>query len=150
MEWNVLVFEFFFSLPCKWFEKESMKFPSLPMHVESSGYRLRLVEGCSPPRSHPPRAIYVFFTYTRSGSSFVQKIRSKFELTDTMCSCDGGLRTVGCAHSIAILRYIDEVKSGKTQKLPTRSQIVFEQSFIQYDSMRKYDLESDSEYDSDD
>ena len=72
-------------------------------------------------RSGLPRAIYLLYKKARG---------EQFELTDTLCSCDGGLRTVGgCAHSIAVLRYVHETQQQIEEPLPSRSLRIYNEMF---------------------
>ena len=48
-------------------------------------------------------------------------------LVDTYCTCESGMRTIGgCAHAIAVLRHILELKTGAAVPLPTKSRQVLD------------------------
>lgn len=54
---------------------------------------------------------------SRFRSDVGRRVKVLFEdgrIKDTWCSCPGGFRTIrGCAHSIAVLRLISELQSGR-------------------------------------
>lgn len=59
----------------------------------------------------------VFLHYTKKG------VNGSLRLTDTLCNCDGGRRVIGgCAHSVAILRYLFEQKTDTLESVTTKSE----------------------------
>ena len=59
-----------------------------------------------------------------------KSIDGVMSLSDTMCNCDGGLRTIGgCAHSTAALRYILEVQNQNCVPSVDRSEKIFLEMF---------------------
>ena len=79
------------------------------------------------------RTVHLLFT----------KQRGDYVITDTLCSCDGGRRSTGCAHSIAALRYLWEVRNDEKCSDTLNSRYILF-------NMHSEICESDSEYDSDD
>ena len=83
-------------------------------------------------RSQKQRTVHLLYT----------KKRGLFQLTDTLCNCDGGKRVIGgCAHSIAVLRFVDEQKTGTEKLILTQSE---------QELMDCFDLDFSFDSDSDD
>ena len=65
------------------------------------------------------------------------------KLSDTMCTCHGGLRAIGgCAHAIAVLRLLGQLTDRIEPDKPTRSQTMLKRALWYF---KENDYESDSE-----
>lgn len=60
--------------------------------------------------------------FKSSTNRTVRILFSKNKILDTFCSCPAGTRNTGCAHAIAVLRYIIEQKTGNPTLPKSRSQ----------------------------
>ena len=60
--------------------------------------------------------------FRNSKKRTVEILFSKDSIEDTRCTCPGGLRNTGCAHAIAVLRYIVEEQSGQPTTKKTMSE----------------------------
>ena len=73
-------------------------------------------------RSGKQRTVFLFYTRQRKKNDLL--------LTDTLCNCDGGQRVIGgCAHSVAVLRFLFEQKTGAHQSVTTKSEDELLQNF---------------------
>jgi len=67
-------------------------------------------------------------------------------LTDTLCSCHGGLRPIGgCAHAIAILILLGQRAGYLEQREPTRSELMLKRGLVLYDDSESETSDSESD-----
>ena len=67
-------------------------------------------------------------------------------MRDTLCNCDDGLRSTGCAHAIAALCFLLELGTGKDSHPVVESRKILEAMNIDLDFQDDNDAEdSDSE-----
>ena len=84
------------------------------MLIKVSGLKSRF-------RGGQQRTVILHYTKVAGGA---------LKLADTLCNCDGGRRVIGgCAHSIAVLRFLHEKKSGSNEPITTKSEQDLLQSF---------------------
>ena len=84
------------------------------------------------------REVYLFF----KGDPFV--------ITDTLCTCHGGLRTVGgCAHAVSILIMLGQISGNIAPREPTRLELMLKRSLVLYQNAESSDIESETSDDSD-
>ena len=85
--------------------------------------------------------------FKNSTNRTVEVLFSKTEILDTLCTCPAGRRNTGCAHAIAVLRYIIEQQTGKASLPKTQSEELVE--LIKIPSEYISDCENEeSDYDS--
>lgn len=100
--------------------------------IKASGLKSRY----SPSNS---RTVFIFFK------------GSPYKIMDTLCTCHGGLRTIGgCAHAIAILIKLGQIVGNIEPRKPTASEQMLKRGLVLYnDTQESSDTESDAESDDD-
>ena len=86
--------------------------------------------------------------FRNSVNRTVEILFSKTFILDTRCTCPAGRRSTGCAHAVAVLRYIIEQQTGEPSLEPSQSERLVD--LIKIPSEYISDCEGDeSDYDSD-
>lgn len=80
---------------------------------------------------------------TRKVQLLFTKEEGLYQISDTLCNCDGGKRSTSCAHGICALRYLWEIQNNKPSSKPLRSRKILMEMHTEL-------FENDSDYDSDD
>lgn len=98
--------------------------------------------------------VRVYGMRSRFRSSVNRKIEilfSKNGVEDTLCTCPGGNRSTGCAHAVAVMRYIAEEQSGESTFSKSLSKALKELIKIPSELISESENESESceQYDSD-
>ena len=78
----------------------------------------------------------------------VEILFSKDSVVDTICTCPAGKRSMGCAHAVAILRYIVEEQSGKPSLPKSYTSQLKDLIKIPAEILSDSENESDSDFES--